>query len=96
MAIPIAAGMLLQTLYYFVDLYFVAYMGFLGADAGTVQAGTTFLHWFIPGLALQFALVVMGSGLRGTGIVKPTRVPAPPTAGHSGVVEPGRRTIASP
>ncbi|MEP7067653.1 MAG: MATE family efflux transporter [Usitatibacter sp.] len=149
MALPIAAGMLLQTLYYFVDLYFVArlgdaalagvsaagnvmfvvfaltqmlgvgtvalvshavgrkdradanhvfnqsvvlaivcaavtlvggyavagtYMGFLGADAATVQAGTTFLHWFIPGLALQFALVVMGSGLRGTGIVKPTMI----------------------
>jgi Na+-driven multidrug efflux pump len=31
-----------------------------------------FLHGFIPGMALQFAMVVMGSGLRGTGIVKPT------------------------
>ncbi len=149
MAIPTAAGMLLQTLYYFVDLYFVAklgdaalagvsaagnvmfvifaltqiigvgtvalvshavgrkdradanhifnqsvvlaivcaavtlvggyalsgaYMGLLGADEATIAAGTTFLHWFIPGLALQFALVVMGSGLRGTGIVKPTMI----------------------
>ncbi len=51
-----------------------AYMGFLGADVPTISAGTTFLHWFIPGLALQFALVVMGSALRGTGIVKPTMV----------------------
>jgi len=149
MAVPIAFGMLLQTLYYFVDLYFVArlgdaalagvsaagnvmfvvfaltqmlgvgtvalvshavgrkdredanhvfnqsvvlaiacaavtlaggyglagaYMGLLGADAATIAAGTTFLDWFIPGLALQFALVVMGSALRGTGIVKPTMV----------------------
>jgi putative MATE family efflux protein len=49
-------------------------MGVLGADAPTIAAGTTFLHWFIPGLALQFALVVMGSALRGTGIVKPTMV----------------------
>lgn len=149
MALPVAAGMLLQTLYYMVDLYFVAklgdaaiagvsaagnvmfiifaltqmlgvgtvslvshavgrkdqqdanhvfnqsvalaalcacvtlaggyalsgtYMRLLGADAATMAAGVTFLYWFIPGLALQFALVVMGSALRGTGIVKPTMV----------------------
>jgi putative MATE family efflux protein len=149
MAVPIAAGMLLQTLYFIVDLYFVArigdaaiagvsaagnvmfivfaltqtlgvgtvalvshavgrkdreeanhvfnqsvalaavcalitlaagyglsgpYMRFFGADAATQLAGERFLDTFIPGLALQFALVVMGSGLRGTGIVKPTMV----------------------
>lgn len=149
MAIPIAAGMLLQTLYFIVDLYFVArlgdaalagvsaagnvmfivfaltqtlgvgtvalvshavgrkdreeanhvfnqsvalaalcavvtlvagyglagaYMRLFGADPPTIAAGVTFLDAFIPGLALQFALVVMGSGLRGTGIVKPTMV----------------------
>ncbi len=149
MALPIAAGMLLQTLYYIVDLYFVArlgdaplagvsaagnvffivlaltqmlgvgtvalishavgrkdredanhifnqsvvlaavcaaatlvggyglapaYMELLGADAATRAAGVEYLHWFIPGLALQFALVVMGSALRGTGIVQPTMV----------------------
>ncbi len=147
MALPIAIGMLLQTLYFVVDLYFVAklgdaavagvssagnvmfiimaltqmvgvgavalishavgrqdqadanhvfnqsvvlsiacalltlaggyglaeaYMGLLGADAATRAAGVTYLYWFTPGLALQFALVVMGSALRGTGIVKPT------------------------
>ena len=149
MAMPIAIGMLLQTLYFIVDLYFVArlgdaamagvssagnvmfivmaltqmvgvgtvalishavgrqdkldanhifnqsvvlsiacavltlaggyglaeaYMNLLGADAGTRAAGVTYLYWFTPGLALQFALVVMGSALRGTGIVKPTMV----------------------
>jgi len=149
LAVPIFAGMLLQTLYYIVDLYFVsrignaaiagvsaagnimflvfaltqmlgvgivalisqavgrkdaaeanlvfnqslvlsllfsvltlvcgyagtaAYMGKLGADAATVLMGTTYLYWFLPGLALQFALVAMGSALRGTGIVKPTMV----------------------
>src|SRR5882672_3304973 len=149
MSIPIAAGMLLQTMYYFVDLYFVAklgdaalagvsaagnvffivmaltqmlgvgtvalishavgrkdrkdanhifnqsvvlaalctavtlaggygfanaYMRLVGADAATMAAGVEYLHWFIPGLALQFALVVMGSALRGTGIVQPTMV----------------------
>jgi putative MATE family efflux protein len=149
MAVPIAAGMLIQTLYFFVDLYFVSrlgdaaiagvgsggnlmfvvfalsqmlgvgtvvmvshavgrkdqaeanhafnqaigltiactlvtlvggysvaglYMGFVGADTATTAAGVTFLHWLIPGLALQYAIVVMSSGLRGTGIVKPAMV----------------------
>ncbi|MEP7156131.1 MAG: MATE family efflux transporter [Betaproteobacteria bacterium] len=146
MAAPIAIGMLLQTLYFIVDLYFVAklgdaavagvssagnvmfivmaltqmvgvgtvalmshavgrkdqadanhifnqsvvlsmacalitlaggygfagaYMDAIGPDAATRAAGITYLYWFTPGLALQFALVVMGSALRGTGIVKP-------------------------
>jgi putative MATE family efflux protein len=147
MALPIAAGMLLSTLYYLIDLYFVSrlgdaaiagvsaagnvfflvfavtqtlgvgtttlmshavgrknrdeanhvfnqsvalaavctivtlvagyglcggYMRLLGADAATAQAGKTYLEWFLPGLAMQFATVVMGSALRATGIVKPT------------------------
>jgi putative MATE family efflux protein len=149
MAVPIMAGMLLQTLYYVVDLYFVsrlgnaaiagvvgagnlmflifaltqtlgvgivalvsqavgrkdaadanlvfnqslamaavfagltllagyaggaAYMEAMSADSDTAQAGTRFLYWFAPGLALQFAMVSMGSALRGTGIVRPTMV----------------------
>jgi putative MATE family efflux protein len=48
------------------------YMQKLGADQATIDAGVTFLFWFLPGLGLQFALVSMGSALRGTGIVKPT------------------------
>ncbi|MSO97729.1 MAG: MATE family efflux transporter [Rhodospirillaceae bacterium] len=149
LAAPIAAGMLFQTLYFLVDLYFVAklgdaaiagvsaagnvqfivmaltqilgvgtmsliaqatgrkdrvdanlifnqslilagvcaaitvgggyafsddYMDSFGADAATAAAGIEYLYWFIPGLALQFALVAMGSALRGTGIAKPTMV----------------------
>jgi putative MATE family efflux protein len=149
MAVPIAAGMFFQTLYFLIDLYFVAglgdaaiagvgaagnvmfivfsltqvlgvgtvaliaqavgrkdqadatlifnqslvlsatcalvtvgvgygaghsYMRTLGSDAATVQAGVTYLYWFLPSLALQFALVVMGSALRGTGIVQPTMI----------------------
>jgi putative MATE family efflux protein len=50
------------------------YMRSLGADAATIEAGITYLYWFLPGLALQFALIVMGSGLRGTGIVQPTMI----------------------
>lgn len=149
MALPTAIGMLMQTLYYLVDLYFVgrlgdaalagvgaagtvmmvviamtqvlgvgtvaliaqavgrkdaddanlvfnqsllmaagcavftlvagyglsgAFMGSVGADPATTVAGLDYLHWFLPGMALQFALVAMGSALRGTGIVKPTMV----------------------
>jgi putative MATE family efflux protein len=149
LSIPMAVGMLVQTLYYFVDLYFVArlgdaaiaavssagtvffivlaltqvlsvatvalvsqavgrkdraeanvafnqavamaaactlgtlvfgyllagaYMRLVGADEATQAAGVVFLHWFIPGLALQFAIAVMGSGLRATGIVNPGMV----------------------
>lgn len=149
LAIPMAAGMFFQTLYYLVDLYFVSrlgdaaiagvgaagtvgflvlaltqmlgvgtmaliahavgrrdpddanlvfnqslvlaaiafaitmaggllfagrYMERLGADAATIAAGATYLRWFIPGLALQFALVTLGSALRGTGIVRPTMI----------------------
>ncbi|HXZ47875.1 MAG TPA: MATE family efflux transporter [Usitatibacter sp.] len=149
LSVPIAAGMVLQTLYFVIDLYFVAslgeaalagvsaagnvtfvvfaltqalsvgtatlishavgrrdradanhvfnqsvslavllaavtwcagfalagrYMALLGADPATARAGTTYLAWYLPGLALQFALVVMGSALRGTGLVKPGMV----------------------
>ena len=149
LAVPMAAGMLFQTLYYIVDLYFVAriggtavagvsaagniqfiilaitqilgvgtmvlvshaagrkdqgdanliynqslamaaicggftliagfflsrwYLGTISADAATLEAGMTYLYWFTPGMALQFALVSMGSALRGTGIVKPTMI----------------------
>jgi putative MATE family efflux protein len=149
LAAPLAAGMVFQTLYYLVDLYFVAklgdvaiagvsaagnvqflimaltqilgvgtmvlvshasgrkdradanlvfnqstllaglcaaftlvagyafspvYMRSIGADAATAAAGTSYLRWFLPGLAMQFALVSMGSALRGTGIARPTMI----------------------
>ncbi|MEP6633544.1 MAG: MATE family efflux transporter, partial [Luteimonas sp.] len=51
-----------------------AYTRGLSADAATAAAGTTYLYWFLPSMALQFALVAMGSALRGTGIAKPTMV----------------------
>jgi putative MATE family efflux protein len=50
------------------------YVGSITADAAAREAGVSFLYWFLPGMALQFALVTMGSALRGTGIVKPTMV----------------------
>ncbi len=50
------------------------YLRAIAADAATIAAGTTYLLWFMPGLALQFALIAMSSALRGTGIVQPTMV----------------------
>jgi putative MATE family efflux protein len=50
------------------------YMQRLGANPATIEAGTQYLRWFLPGLALQFAMITMGSALRGTGIAKPTMV----------------------
>jgi putative MATE family efflux protein len=53
-------------------LFTRGYMQSVAADSATVDAGTTYMYWLMPGLALQFALITMGSALRGTGIVKPT------------------------
>lgn len=146
MAIPVAAGMIFQTLYLLVDLYFVAaisedavagvgaagtilfmimaltqvlgvsavamisqsvgrkdqaeanlvfnqslvlsaicavitlvlgyafskpYLAVITADEAALSEGLTFLFWFLPGMALQFAMMAMSSSLRATGIVKP-------------------------
>ena len=48
------------------------YMRAVAADEATVEAGTTYLLWLMPALALQFVTQVMGGGLRATGIVRPT------------------------
>ncbi|MCP4618860.1 MAG: MATE family efflux transporter [Bradyrhizobium sp.] len=48
------------------------YMRSVAADEATVEAGTTFLWWLMPALALQFVTQVMGAALRATGIVRPT------------------------
>jgi len=49
-----------------------SYVASITADAAARSEGLTFLRYFMPSLALQFALITMGSALRGTGIVKPT------------------------
>jgi putative MATE family efflux protein len=51
-----------------------SYMRAVAADDATIEAGTTYLLWFMPALALQFAILVMASALRGTGIVRPTMI----------------------
>jgi putative MATE family efflux protein len=56
--------------YLFID----DYMRAVGPDEATIAAGIDYLYWFLPGLGLQFALISLGSALRGTGIAKPTMV----------------------
>jgi putative MATE family efflux protein len=48
------------------------YMQAIAATPGSVAAGAEYLRWYLPGLALQFAIAAMGAALRGTGVVKPT------------------------
>lgn len=50
------------------------YMQSVAADAETAAAGTTYLRFFLPGLALQCGMVTMGAALRGTGLSKPTMI----------------------
>ena len=57
----LAAGMALR----------VPYARALSADATTAALAADYLLWFIPAMALQFAMVAMGSALRGTGNFKP-------------------------
>jgi MATE family, multidrug efflux pump len=63
-ALTLAAGWLLSG----------PYVRSIAADPAAAAAGIAYLYWYTPGLALQFAIVAMGSALRGTGIVQPTMV----------------------
>jgi putative MATE family efflux protein len=49
----------------------VPYSMLQGADAKTAALAGEYLLWFIPAMALQFALVAMGAALRGMGSFKP-------------------------
>ena len=46
----------------------------MSADAATATLAAEYLLWFIPAMALQFALVAMGSALRAVGNFKPGMV----------------------
>ena len=50
------------------------YVGSLSPDVVSAAAATGYLSWFIPAMALQFPMVVMGAALRGTGNFKPGMV----------------------
>src|ERR671929_1879659 len=48
-----------------------SYARAMSADATTARLAATYLLWFIPAMALQFALVAMGAALRAVGNFKP-------------------------
>lgn len=50
------------------------YSAAMGADATTARLSDAYLLWFIPAMALQFALVAMSAALRATGNFKPGMV----------------------
>jgi len=50
------------------------YTAGLSADAATAAMAGEYMRWFVPALALQFGVVIMGAGLRGTGNFKPGMV----------------------
>src|SRR6266508_2203372 len=50
------------------------YSSALSADAKTASLAGEYLLWFIPAMALQFALVAMGAALRAVGNFKPGMV----------------------
>ena len=50
------------------------YSGAMSADATTASLAGDYLLWFIPAMALQFALVAMSSALRAVGNFKPGMV----------------------
>jgi putative MATE family efflux protein len=49
----------------------IPYAAAMSADAETVRLAGEYLLWFVPAMALQFAMVAMGSALRGVGNFKP-------------------------
>jgi putative MATE family efflux protein len=56
-----------------------SYASTLGADSQTARQAEEYLTWFIPAMALQFAMVAMGAALRGTGNFKPGMIVATTT-----------------
>jgi putative MATE family efflux protein len=51
-----------------------AYVNALSPDLRSAAAAGAYLSWFVPAMALQFPMVVMGAALRGTGNFKPGMV----------------------
>jgi len=47
------------------------YVAAMSADAATARLASEYLLWFVPALALQYALVAMSAALRGSGNFKP-------------------------
>ena len=50
------------------------YAARFGADAATATAARRYLLAYLPGMAMQFPLFVVGAALRGTGVNRPTMI----------------------
>lgn len=64
------------------------YSAVLSPDGITARLANTYLLWFIPAMALQFAMVAMGAALRGVGLFRPGMVVATTTVILNMVVAP--------
>ena len=98
MAIPIAIGMVFQTLYYLVDLYFVAQLG-EAAIAGLASAGT--LQFLIMSLTQilgvgTMALIAHASGRKDRSGSWPWAIPASATVGRRRTRRPPIGSARSP
>lgn len=60
----------------------------MSADAQTAKLAQDYLVWFIPAMALQFAMIAMGAALRGVGNFKPGMVVASATVTLNMVLAP--------
>ena len=62
----------LSGLAFFLLAFFLrgAYTRSLAANPGTAEQGARYLAWFVPAMTLQFAMVALGSTLRGIGDMK--------------------------
>ena len=60
----------------------------MSADAETARLANEYLSWFVPAMALQFALVAMGSALRATGNFKPGMIVSTTTVAINMILAP--------
>ncbi|HJQ20056.1 MAG TPA: MATE family efflux transporter [Gemmatimonadaceae bacterium] len=68
-------AMVVGVLFLIVGMAFrTTYTRAMGADGMTAQRSGEYLLWYIPAMALQFAMVAMGAALRGVGNFKPGMV----------------------
>jgi len=64
------------------------YTSAMSADAETARLANSYLAWYVPAMALQFAMVAMGSALRGVGNFKPGMVVSTATVALNMVLAP--------
>jgi len=64
------------------------YTSAMSADAETARLANSYLAWYVPAMALQFAMVAMGAALRGVGNFKPGMIVSTATVALNMVLAP--------